>query len=128
MSYGFKIQDLINYLEKTKEEDWILWRCRTADGKGCVMSHIFDFGGGDEKDADGYTLGGQSWDFFEECWATTYMIFPVNDGENKKYQQSTPKQRCLAYIKNLRDGIEKNTQQLFKESEQSMQREELSTV
>lgn len=127
MSYGFRIQDLIDYLEKTREEDWIFDRVRDKDGKGCVMSHIFDFGGGDERGDDGFTLGGMAWDFFEEAWATTYMIYPVNDGENRKYVQKTPKQRCIAYIKDLRDGLEKNTQQLWNEAELEVQKKELST-
>ena len=112
---GFEIQNLINYLEKTKDEDWIIDRVRTNDGRGCIMSHVFDFGGGDERDEKGFTKGGQAWDYFEEVWATTYMIYPVNDKENPKYQQATPKQRCIAYIKDLRDGKEKTTQDYWKE-------------
>lgn len=53
-------------------------------------------------------------------WATTFMIYPVNDGENPKYTQETPKQRCLAYLKDLRDGKEKNTRQLMAEYEKSI--------
>lgn len=111
----FKIDDLILYLEKTKPENWIVDKVRTKDGRGCVMSHIFDFGGGDEKNEAGFTKGGEAWDFFEEVWATTYMIYPVNDGENKKYQQPTPKERCIAYLKDLRDGKEKTTQDYMNE-------------
>lgn len=116
---GFKIQDLIDYLEKTNEDDWIVDRVRKSaeEKKGCVMSHIFDFGGGDERDESGFTKGGNAWDFFEEVFATTYMIYPVNDGENKKYQQKTAKERCIAYIKDLRDGKEKTTQDYLKEDE-----------
>jgi hypothetical protein len=114
------LQRLIEYLEATKEEDWIVDRVRTTDGKGCVMSHIFDWGGGDEKDDNGCTKGSQAWDWFEEVYATTYMIYPVNDGENPKYQQKTPKARCIAYIKCLRDGHEKTTQQLMEETKQKV--------
>ena len=110
------IESLITYLEATQESDWIVDRVRTKDGKGCVMSHIFDWGGGDEKDDNGWTKGSQAWDWFEEIWATTYMIYPVNDKQHSKYQQDTPKQRCIAYLKDLRDGKEKNTQQLWEET------------
>lgn len=107
--YGFEINDLISYLEKTKETDWIVDRVRMPDGKGCVMSHIFDFGGGDNRDSKGFTKGSIAWDFFEEVWATTYMIYPVNDGTDPRYKQSTPKQRVIAYLKDLAIGKEKNT-------------------
>lgn len=107
---GFELQDLINYLENTKVENWIKDKVRDKDGKGCVMSHIFDFGGGDNG-------GSRAWDYFEEVWATTYMVYSVNDGENPKYQQPTAKERCIAYLKDLRDGKEKTTQDYYKEME-----------
>lgn len=116
----FQIDELIEYLEKTSEKDWNVKTCASKDGKKkCVMAHIFHFGGGDGNiDEDGTNGGTRAWDFFEEAWATTYMIYPVNDGENPKYQQKTPKQRCIAYLKNLRDGKEKTTPDLFKETEE----------
>ncbi len=126
--YHFDIQDLIDYLEKTKEEAWITDVVRKDDGRGCVMSHIFDFGGGDKRDESGFTTGGQAWDLFEAIWATTYMIYPVNDGENAKYQQPTPKQRCIAYIKDLRDGKEKNTLQLMEEWEEEVKNKNKTKV
>lgn len=110
---GFELQDLIDYIESTKEENWIVDRVRDKDNNGCVMSHIFDFGGGDNG-------GGDAWDFFEGMWATTYMIYPVNDGEHPQYKQSTPKQRCIAYLKDLRDGKQKNTRQLMDEYEKPL--------
>lgn len=55
------------------------------------------------------------WDNFEEIWATTYMIYPVNDGENPKYQQKNARDRVVAYLENLNAGKEKNTQQLINE-------------
>ncbi len=114
----FKIQDLINYLENTKEEDWLVDRVRDKDGKGCVMSHIYDFGGGDTKCPNSdQTLGSEAWDFFEEVWATTYMIYEVNDGANPRYTQPTPKKRCIAYIKDLKNGKAKTVLQLWSEYE-----------
>ena len=107
------IDSLIEYLEQTNDNDWIVDRVRTTDGKGCVMSHIFDWGGGDNGGSD-------TWDWFEEVFATTYMIYPVNDGQHPNYQQSTPKERCIAYIRNLRDGIEKTTQALMDEDRLSV--------
>ena len=119
MEYGFEIQSLINYLENTQEESWRTDTVRSKDGKtSCVMGHIFNFGGGDGNiDEYGTNGGTRAWDFFEEAWATTYMIYPVNDGESKKYTQNTPKQRVLAYLKNLRDKKEKTTQDYMREEE-----------
>ena len=53
--------------------------------------------------------------FFEENIATTYMIYPVNDGKHPKYQQSTPKARSIAYLKDLRDEKEKTTSDYMNE-------------
>lgn len=118
------INDLITYLEQTLEDSWRMGTCRSKDQKThCVMSHIFNWGGGDEKNENGYSKGGQAWDWFENIWATTYMVYPVNDGENKKYQQATPKQRCLAYIKDLRDGKEKTTLDYEKEHTERARRD-----
>lgn len=103
-----KIQNLIEYLEKTNSNDWIVDKVRTENGKGCLMSHIFDWGGGDNG-------GSEAWDWFEECWATTYMVYPVNDKQHPKYQQSDPKERCIAYLKDLQNGSEKTTQDYFNE-------------
>ena len=59
-----------------------------------------------------------AWDLFEARWATTFMIYPVNDGiplkwMNFKYDQATPRERIIAYLENLRDGKEKSTQDLM---------------
>ena len=115
---GMDIDSLITYLENTAEESWQTDTVRSKDGKtGCVMSHIFDWGGGDERGPEGYTKGAEAWDWFEEVWATTYMIYKINDGEDERYQQPTPRQRSIAYIKDLRDGKEKTVQQLMREDE-----------
>jgi len=89
----FEIEDLIAYLETTPDSTWCVGLCRTGDRvQHCVLSHVLNF------------AGVEGLDFFEERWATTSMIFPVNDGEHETYQQATPKARCLAYLADLRDG------------------------
>jgi len=117
MKEHFELQELIDFLEATPEESWRCNTVRSKDGKtNCVMGHIYAFCAGG-YDQDGGSAG---WDFFEAMWATTFMIYPVNDGQDPKYPQTTPKQRCLAYIKDLRDGKEKNTRQLMTEYEDKM--------
>lgn len=115
-----KISDLqlfVEYLETTNPNEWVCDIVRTKNNtRNCVMGHLVNWVYG--KDYKGNVL--PAWDWFEEMWATTYMIYPVNDGDspewmNHKYDQPTPKERVIAYLKNLRDGKEKTTQQLWEE-------------
>ncbi len=79
--------------------------------KCCVFGHLFKFAGGD-PDSKNDTKANRVIDlidFFEEQIATTCMLSPVNDGKDKNYQQTTPKQRCIAYLKDLRDGKAETT-------------------
>ncbi|HET9136953.1 MAG TPA: hypothetical protein VFO76_09965 [Candidatus Kapabacteria bacterium] len=90
------IQEIIDYLEQTPEDSWCVDVVK-SESKNCLFGHLFDLG------------GGKLMDYFEARWATTFMIYPVNDGENPSYQQATPKQRCIAYLKDLRDQKTKST-------------------
>lgn len=101
------INNFLKYLEKTQDSEWLTEKCADTPElkKCCVMGHLFKFGGGNKDKKK----GNQIWDDFEYYFATTYMIFPVNDGKHKNYQQATPKQRCIAYLKDLRDGIEETS-------------------
>lgn len=105
------IDPFIQYLEKTDPNDWTMDVVRTKDGKNCLLGHLVNWFYG--KDYEGNIM--DAWDWFNEIWATEYMFYPVNDGENPKYQQPTSKERCIAYLKDLRDGKEKTTPQLLKE-------------
>lgn len=102
----FDINKLLTYLEATTEESWCTDVVKTKDNKSCLFGHIFDYG------------GGQAMDIFER-YATTYMVYPVNDGTHHQYQQPTPKQRCIAYVKDLISGKQKTTYQLMDEYENS---------
>jgi hypothetical protein len=104
MNYDpLSLDEIISFIERTDDDKWCVDVVRTECGRGCVMSHIFDMG------------GNFFWEMFESMYATTYMIYPVNDGENPKYQQSTPKERILAYLRDMKDGKVKTTQQLMDE-------------
>jgi hypothetical protein len=95
------IETIINYLESTTDESWCLDVVKTKEGRNCFFGHIFDFG------------GGELWDWFENRWATTYMIYPVNDGGHPNYKQPTAKERIIAYLKDLRDGKELTTYEVM---------------
>jgi hypothetical protein len=94
---------IIRHMEGTKPEEWATDVVRTAGGENCFFGHLFNYG------------GNLLWGMFEELYATEYMIYPVNDGTNKKYPQATAKERVLAYLKDLRDGKAKTTRQLMDE-------------
>lgn len=97
------LKEIIDYLSDIPEDAWLVDRVISRDfARCCVMGHIFKKGKTDEE-GSGY------WDLFESMVATTYMIYPVNDGTNPKYQQPTPKQRNLAYLNDILEGREETT-------------------
>lgn len=98
----FSLDVIIPYMENTTEESWCMDVVKTKDGKNCLFGHLYDLG------------GGELMDWFENI-ATTYMVYPVNDGQNPSYPQPTPKQRCIAYLKDLQSGKAKTTYQLMEE-------------
>lgn len=111
------LEPFIEYLENTKDDEWIVDIVRSKDNaRNCVMGHLINWFYG--KDYTGPISN--AWDIFEEMWATTYMIYPINDGKspswmNFVYDQTTPKARVVAYIKNLVEGKEKTTHQLMEQ-------------
>jgi hypothetical protein len=105
------INDIISYLETTPDASWCTDVVRTKDQRNCLFGHLFEMGGND------------LWDDFEEVYATTFMVYRVNDGNHPDYQQSTPKQRCIAYLKALAGGTELTTYQIMEmEAERSRKR------
>lgn len=103
-----KLDDIITYMEGTPESTWGVDVVRSTGENGeqldCFFGHLFTMGR-DEIESN------KLWDWFESAWSTTYGIYPVNDGENPAYQQATPKQRVLAYLRALRAGEETTTMQ-----------------
>ncbi|AXF52399.1 MAG: hypothetical protein [Caudoviricetes sp.] len=102
MREQFELSKVLEFLKNTEEESWCVDVVKTKDGKNCLFGHIFDYG------------GSECFDWFENI-ATTYMVYPVNDGKHPRYQQDTPKKRCISYVENLLNGIEKTTYQLMEE-------------
>ena len=108
------LKPFIDYLEGTGDDEWTVDIVRTEGNKqNCVMGHLMNWYYGKEYKG----VIAQAWDMFEEMWATTYMLYPVNDGRspewmNYRYEQKTPKERVIAYLRNLAEGKEKTTNQL----------------
>lgn len=87
-------------LRETSPESW--WEGPTfrspCGTKHCVLSHIAE------------QFGMEVMEEFENAWSTSYVIgAAVNDKPSEKYPQSHPKDRVLAYIANLRSGVELDT-------------------
>lgn len=98
-----RLKEVIDYISETPEDSWQQDVVRSADGtKNCFFGHLFNMG---ETEAESNHL----WEWFEWRWATTYRIYPVNDGTHPDYQQETPKQRVLAYLNALYTGDEEST-------------------
>lgn len=108
------LKSFIAYLELTKDSEWQTDTVRNkGNTKNCIMGYLVNWYYG--KDYEGNIA--ELWDMFEEMWATTYMIYPVNDGDsppwmNYRYDQPTPRERVIAYLKNLSSGKEKSTNEL----------------
>lgn len=99
------LSDVIAYLDSTDPESW--WpgpTYRSPDGtRHCALSHI----------EVQYGMPVMEW--FESRWSTSYMIGSVNDGNDKGYQQESPKERCMAYLRALADGSELSTEEVMEQ-------------
>lgn len=107
LSELLKMDNILAWIEATDDDRWMTEVCgREADGvtKYCVRGHLLEYG---EK--NGYGPGFD--DLFHEAWATEFMYYGVNDGRNTEYPQATPKERVMAYFRDLRDGKKLTTYQ-----------------
>ncbi|MBC9927250.1 hypothetical protein [Leucobacter sp. cx-169] len=113
--------DLIAHLERIPESRWRTGTVRSEDGRtNCFFGHLHHYGvfmssyaatlpEATAKCSGEEVFASRLWDWFESTWATTYRIYPVNDGESLKYPQPNPKSRVLAFLAALRSGAEPNT-------------------
>lgn len=101
------LKSFIEYLEATDPDSWCTNVIRTKNGKNCLYGHLVAFIG-DEHCSDAF-------DLFESLYATTYMIYPVNDGTSSEYIQLTPKDRCIAYLNDMLIGKQLTTHEMFEE-------------
>lgn len=98
--YLATLQPLIRHLAGTLEESWCtdVVRQDGLEQRNCLLGHIHALGGGEDR------YGSALCGLFEERWASTYRFYPVNDGADPDYPQSTPKQRVLAFLADLAAG------------------------
>lgn len=94
------LDNVIELLAATDPESW--WpgpTYRSPDGtRHCCLSHIFE------------AFGSDGMDRFESQWSTVHVIGRVNDGKHDDYPQHHPKDRVLAFLANLRSGVEEDTE------------------
>lgn len=92
------LQPFIQYLLDTEETEWQVETVRNAGNtKNCLFGHLVNFIYGKEHEGS----VGAAWDLFEAKWSTTFEVYDVKDGKDDRYQQSTPRQRCIAFTKDL---------------------------
>jgi len=99
------LSDFIPYLESKPEDEWIDVIFANKDAsRRCVIFHFLGFVGQDYPDSK---LCSQNLDWYEAnvCFIQQAGCM-VNDGNHPDYQQETPKQRSVAYLKNLFAGKE----------------------
>jgi hypothetical protein len=107
-----KLGQVLAYLEATNDDQWLMGRCRSADQKkNCLLGHVFAMGKDDKE--------GNEWVNWFDYIATEYMYFSINDGENPKYPQATPKQRCIAYLTDIMEGWSKSTMEMLDDDERT---------
>lgn len=115
------LDPFLAYLESTSEDAWQVDVVRSSDGtRNCMFGHLYQWGSDhpsvaqlDLKSRE--RLASHLWEAFEQLWATTYAIYPINDGKNSRYPQPTPRQRVLAYLKALQRGEELTTMQAMEQ-------------
>ena len=104
VDYKRFLADFIPYLEATSESSWIDIVFANKDtSKRCVIYHFLGFVGQDCPDVN----NSRNLDWYEShvCFIQRAGC-EVNDGNHPDYKQPTPKQRSIAYLKNLLDGLE----------------------
>jgi hypothetical protein len=110
-NYKQFLQDFIPYLESTDNDAWIDIIFANKDtSKRCVIWHFIGFVGQDYPDAK----SSQNLDWYDGvvCFIQRAGC-EVNDGNHPDYQQATPKERSIAYLKNLLAGKELTPMQLM---------------
>lgn len=103
--------DFIPYLESKPDSEWVEIIFANKDtSKRCVIFHFMGFVGQDYPGAK----NNENINWYHE------LICPidiagcrVNDGNHPEYQHKTPKERSLAYLKNLLEGRELNLYQML---------------
>ena len=105
------LADFIPYLESKPEDTWIDVVFANKDtSKRCVIYHFLGFVGQDNPDSK--IENNLDWYEANVCFIQRAGC-EVNDANHPDYQQTTPKQRSIAYLKNLLAGKELTPMELL---------------
>lgn len=103
------LDTVIAYMEATEEDAWNLDTVRSKDGaKNCFFGHLFNMSPDEDR-------ANALWGLFEDLYATTFMVYGINDAPGARYPQDTPKQRVIAYLRDLASGKEKTSAQVVED-------------
>jgi hypothetical protein len=115
------LQSFIEYCEATTADEWYLHKVRNKENtKNCLYGHLVNWYY--SKDYKGNIS--PIWDAFEEL-GSTYYVYEINDGNNPKYPQSTARERCIAYLKNIQSGEELWTWEVMEQEFEKRQKLEV---
>lgn len=107
------LTEFIPYLESKPDEEWIDVIFANSDlSKRCVIFHFLGFVGQDNPDTK--TWNNLDWYEANVCFIQRAGC-EVNDGNHPDYQQPTPKERSITYLKNLLEGKELTPLQMMDE-------------
>ena len=95
------LNDFIEYLKNTDINDWCEKVYRTVDNKNCLFGHLVEYF--EKSNYEDENIA-PIIDTFENQFASTYMVFPVNDGTSELYKQDNPRDRCIAYFTDMMNG------------------------
>jgi hypothetical protein len=102
--YKSFLRDFIPYLESKPEDEWIDIIFANKDtSKRCVIYHFLGFVGQDHPGAK--CSNNLDWYEANVCFIQQAGC-NINDTKSENYPQDTPKQRSIAYLKNLLEGRE----------------------
>lgn len=97
----YTLDYFIEKFEAIPEDEWCTQLYVNENNQCCALGHCgvtFEKGS-----VEGITLNTLSIKALNSPNTGNYMsIINVNDGEHPKYQQDTPKQRVLAFLKDLK--------------------------
>lgn len=87
-------QEFIDFFEAIPEENWTVGIGDVKAGKTCSYGHLKNLAGRPE------------WHLLADNFDSllTRSAPEINDGKDKQYQQSTPKQRILAALRDAKEA------------------------
>lgn len=96
MSESFDVDYFIQKFNRIPEELWLIGTFWDGKGRGCAMGHCHDSTYTRLKSPEEKAISSlfNGWTF----------VANINDGEDERFLQQTPKERILAALAAIKDG------------------------